>query len=805
MKHASLFWFQLLLGVVLIGARVSTQAQDPTLTKLRQQVETQAMQSLSEKLFVHTDRQFYIAGEVMWFRLFYVDGILHQPLDVSKVAYLELLDKDQKSVLQTKVGLGTGKGSGSLLLPLTLTSGHYVVRAYTAWMKNTGPDFLFEKPITIVNSFRKLGLPASNDSLAYDAQFFPEGGHLVNGLPAKIAFKVVDRKTGRGVDCQGFLLNRNDTVARFTSLKFGMGSFSFTPTSGTPYRVVLTDRRSRTITGSLPAIDEQGYTLRVDEGETGQLKVTARTNKPAPDSQNPVVYLVGHTRQSVKVAQVHSVHTGETTFLIPKNSLGEGISHFTLFDGAGKPVCERLYFKRPQPGLAIQIQPDKPQYASRTPVTLNLATTDPTGRPLDADLSVSVFRLDSLQTANESLPGYIWLTSDLRGAVESPDYYLTQTGPEADAAVDNLMLTQGWRRFRWETERAAKSSTVEAVPEHRSLAIQGRVINKQTGAPVPQILTYLSVPGAVSQLQSIRSDEQGRVRFEMDNFYGAKDVVLQVASADSTFRIDVSSPFTDASANTPLPIFTLSEPDRSALMERSLSMQVQTSYASHNVSVPQLPQLIDTTAFYGKADERYLLDAYTRFTVMEEVLSEYVPGVQVHRRNKHFSLRVYNVRYREFFEGEPLILLDGVPIVDTDRLMAFSPLKIRSLDVVTKRYFLGYSMLPGIVSFKTYKGDLAGFQLDPHSVVLEYDGLQAQREFAAPQYSNAAQLESRVPDFRNLLYWNPQVRTGAQGKSALSFYTCDQEGTYRVVVQGMTTDGCFNWSQQTFVVQPVVK
>ena len=184
---------------------------------------------------------------------------------------------------------------------------------------------------------------------------------------------------------------------------------------------------------------------------------------------------------------------------------------------------------------------------------------------------------------------------------------------------------------------------------------------------------------------------------------------------------------------------------------RSLAMQVQNSYFHAYENRPTTST--DSTTFYGQPDERYFLDRYTRFTVMEEVLSEYVPGVLVRRSGGRFVLRVSNMPYR---------------------LMAFSPLKIKSLDVVTKRYLLGYANLSGIISFKTYKSDLAGFQLDPRAVVLEYDGLQARREFAAPPYNTPAQVASRLPDFRTLLYWNPHVTTDAAGKATLRFTTSDQ-------------------------------
>ena len=127
---------------------VGTFAQAQPLTTIQQQFEQYQQQHLSEKLFAHTDRDTYTTGEVLWFRLFYVDGAAHKPLDVSKVAYLEVLDKDQKAVLQTKVALDSGQGTGLMVLPTALPSGHYVLRTYTHWMKLASPGFLFEKPLS---------------------------------------------------------------------------------------------------------------------------------------------------------------------------------------------------------------------------------------------------------------------------------------------------------------------------------------------------------------------------------------------------------------------------------------------------------------------------------------------------------------------------------------------------------------------------------------------------------------------------------------------------------------------------------
>ncbi len=94
----------------------------------------------------------------------------------------------------------------------------------------------------------------------------------------------------------------------------------------------------------------------------------------------------------------------------------------------------------------------------------------------------------------------------------------------------------------------------------------------------------------------------------------------------------------------------------------------------------------------------------------------------------------------------PLALLDGVPVFNSNRLMAFAPLKVRELDVITNHYFLGPVRHNGLVSFRTYRGDLAGFSLDAQALLLEYEGAQGQREFCAPRYDTPAARQSRRAD-----------------------------------------------------------
>jgi hypothetical protein len=153
------------------------------------------------------------------------------------------------------------------------------------------------------------------------------------------------------------------------------------------------------------------------------------------------------------------------------------------------------------------------------------------------------------------------------------------------------------------------------------------------------------------------------------------------------------------------------------------------------------------------------------------------------------------------FRESPLVLLDGVPVFDINSIMAFDPLKVSRLDVVSSRYYYGRLSFYGIVSYSTYTGDLAGFPVDKRAWVTEYDGLNWQREFYSPVYETEEQIYSRIPDHRTLLYWTPDVNTGPDGQAELTFYAGDLPGTYLMYVQGLTGDGMPGTASLTFEVE----
>lgn len=751
-----------------------------------------------EKIYVHIDRPGYLTGETMWFKIYLTDAAFHKPAELSDVAYIEVLDRALQPVLQTKVSLTDGKGNGSLFIPATLNSGNYIIRAYTSWMKNFSADYFFHKTVSFVNAFKKPEPEAVTTTAALDAQFFPEGGTLIGGIKSKVAFRVTNA-SGKGIAFTGAIINQqNDTVAHFTPLKFGIGSFTFTPQPDQIYRAVVHEASGKTSIVKFPAAVSTGYSMHVTDSVENTLHIsvhsTLQTEEPA------FVYTFIHARQVVAIAEAKYIKNGVATFTVAKQDLPEGINQITIFDGNLKPLCERLYFKKPESTFSINLKTDQTQYSNRRRVRVDLHTHYSSSSKA-SDLSVAVYKEDSIfYESGSGITDYFTLTSDLKGIIESPEYYRSNDAFVKEA-TDNLMLTHGWRRFQWSNVISNTYPVINFLPEYRGHIVKGMVRNAD-GSIAKGILTYAAAPGKITRLYGSRSNDKGEVYYEMQKSSGSANIVLQTnLKRDSTHRIEILSPFASDFSSIPIPPLRLSSSYAQALLDRSVALQVQDIYYRDQFERLAIREA-DSSAFYGPPDEKYILDAFTRFPVMEEVMREYVPGVMVRKRKDGFHFMVIDHVHNDVFNDTPLIMLDGVPIFDEDEIMAFSPLKVRKLEVITRRYYLGPLSFPGIVSYTTYNGDLGGFQLNPKSVKMNYEGLQLQREFYLPRYESQQQRQSRMPDQRTLLYWNPSAVTNADGSLQLEFYTSDQSGNFRVVVEGMTADGLTGSNATSFTVNP---
>lgn len=722
----------------------------------------QAPAAWQQKVYVHVNKTFFVGGELLWFSVYNVDATAQVPTDLEKLAFIELFNDKQQPVLQTTVALQGGRGWGALMMGDTMQTGNYLLRAYTNAMRNSGPTAFFETPITVVNTAQQPAWKDLEKLPMIDVQIFPEGGTLVYGLANNTAIRCIN-EWGEGIAATGAIVNQlKDTVARFTTCCGGRALFTWTPKKEEQYNIVVQPKASAKHIVPVPEPLTDGVAMRIKKAGAEKLEVTVQGSGMY---QNNNLLLIAGSEHKLQLRR------GSDDITLSEEDLPQGLSNLLLYDAAGTLLANQWWYRQPQDSLLINVKILQNAYGHRQEVKVDLHAATGSGAAVAADLSVSVFRIDSLQQIGFS--GMPYFGSELPEAFrEAPDLFVRTTGtPWMDG------------------KHGADGAVAVYMPQYEGPQVLAMITDKQTTKPAAGIRAHLSLPGKAFQFATAVSDTAGIVRFNLNGFTERQKALLTLAPERGGYAIKGLSYFEPKPPVRNTPRFALPEKWVAQLEEHYLSQQVQTAFGT----LPAVPVIndiaADTSTFFGQADKTYFLDAYTRFPTLEEVLREYVPEVAVRKRDAAFHYRVLNVPYGQFFDEDPLVLLDGVPQFDIDGLMAADPLKIRKLEVVTRRYAKGLDVYPGIMSFTTYGANRDGVPLPGGAQALNIAGNLSPQAFRQVQHSGLTEAGNRIPDRRLQLCWLPALQTGADGKQNFSFFTSDVAGTYAIVVHGITKGG----------------
>ena len=108
--------------------------------------------SYAEKVYLQLDGKVYTKGNIIWFKSIVLSAGNHFPSTLSGILYVELVDSNE-NILETKlIKLENGIGQGFFELFEAYAPGTYLIRAYTNWNKNFGPDFFFNEYIQVFDS-----------------------------------------------------------------------------------------------------------------------------------------------------------------------------------------------------------------------------------------------------------------------------------------------------------------------------------------------------------------------------------------------------------------------------------------------------------------------------------------------------------------------------------------------------------------------------------------------------------------------------------------------------------------------------
>jgi hypothetical protein len=680
-----------------------------------------------KEIFVHTDREVYIAGENIWFSLYVMDRQTSKISVNEHIAYFELLNQENRPVIQKRIRIVNGYGQGQVVLPDSLRTGSYTIRTYTGWMKNFLPENCFMKEIRIYNSFSKK---------AFIGKKYSETKQKVE--------------------------SNNDSA-------FGQS--------------------------------DPGLTMNVNNRRTDTLEIYISTDNRYRSANKNVFHLFIQTHGVINHVSSVSLFTNNIKISVPKNLLIPGINHITIFDSKGLPVCERYVYTPDKEKQFLTIQ-TKDSFKIREKVSLEIEMKNGLGNSLKGtNFSLTVTPVTDEKYTME-LADYMLFGTEF-GKIPQDKISGRKISDLSTAYIDSMLQTMKSNWIDWETILTGHLPGIKYLPESEDHYITGSLIerNIQTSGSGNYIL--MSLPGKEAVFQYSVTDKDGLFSFRLSIDDWLKDFVIQpaVSVGNSTIRIESSFPERYLAVISSVDSAYLSLP--SFVGKWSTNYQVSKLYESSYIGEPLSPDLppLKPKRFYGKPDIELYLDDYIKLPVMEEVFFELIPGVFLRNRKTGYELSINDPLDNKLYDKPPGMFVDGVVIRDPAVIANIDPEIVEKIEVVKNKYFVGDYLFYGIVNVISRAGDFNNVTLPDYAIRQQYRVLEPVWSFISPSYATKESLKSRIPDFRNTLYWNPCITPGIDGKVMVEFWTSDVKSNYIINIQGITSDGKLVTAQKIIKVE----
>ncbi len=719
----------------------------------------------AEQVYLQTDKGIYEPGEDLWFKSYVLDRGSLSLSGGSSTLFVEMLDKKDSIVWQEKYPVQAGIADGHIYIDKELNPGDYRIHAYTrfSFLDDTIRPF-YPKKIRIVKTIANKGYDSSvpPDTRVAKLTFFPEGGNLIERIPAKVAFKALNEK-GVPVAVDGVLQENGQTVARLESVHDGMGSFMLRPRKGSFYQAVLSDGR----TFAFPEIASLGLSLFLRKQTDEYVEFYIYQPKGTVAQK---IHLVGKMRGSLCCTAEGMLRESLKVRIPLKEFPQQGIVEFTLYSESMQPMAERLVYLHPQRKLHIRLRPDKERYKTREKGKLSIQVCDENGKPVQAHLGLSLF---DVAYKNEPVPenmlSYCFLSTEIKGNIHNPAYYFDEENKDRLQALDLLLLTQGWRRYVWD-----KDSTSVSLP-FLSDEIQGRQVigKKKKQQEVGNNSQLLQVSGPNADSRFIMTDSSGRFTIPTELLVALRGGYVYV------------KPMLDKDEYKPEVFFDGDFARADSLRRYCKSYQAYLDIALlHSDRLPMENLVVSQ-------DSSILLSEVTVTGTKGRVFRDRMMG----RLDSLAQMNLNNIyvcascglllNYKSDYQGHHAV--NNCPAKGKKQLVDGETYPIAK--------YQHYGTQKGGVAFTVidrqnvvyHAPKLSEEELLRMNNLFRVKGYYGKREFYQP---DELEMQSPIPDARNVLLWKPDIITDEQGKAEVEFFCSDINTGFIGVIEG--TDGVGN-------------
>lgn len=646
-------------------------------------------------------------------------------------------------------------------------------------------------------------IPVKATSNAVDVQFFPESGNFVYQLPNKIGVKAVNA-SGMGEDITGTIIDNDGIeVNTFTTEHLGMGYFIVNPQPNKSYVAKIKFKDGSESTLNLPKPIAAGYILSTNN--TSENLVAKVMMSESLIGKAELKLTAQHNGSTYFVSKSSSEKQVFTT-LIPKKDLPSGIIQLTLFSGENLPIAERLIFiKNESDQILTVVSTAKKSYQRKEKVDVDLQAIF-AEKPVQGSFSVAVTNASSVipDEENESnIFTSLLLSSDIPGYIEKPNYYFVNKNPKAQQHLDNLLLTQGWRRFVWKNVISDLGPATRYQPE-KALKISGTVTTYGNKPIAGGKVSLMSSSGGFFATDTL-TDENGRFSFYPMTFNDSTKFIVQARNAKDKKHVEIKLDVIDGqiitksknngdieiNVNEALSAYLkksnnfFDELTKRGLLEKTITLK--------EVSIVEKKDVIKNSSNLSRnADAVITSEQLQNCVTISQCLMGRVAGL-IFKNGVPYLLRNGNTPMHITVDGmqiEPE-MLDNMNVMDIEG--------IEILKSIGNTAIYGMNGGGGVMVITTKRGGgySSSSSFVPGIITYSPKGFYTPRQFYSPKYD----IPNSSSDSRTTIYWAPHIATDQNGKGQFSFYNSGEPGTYRLVVEGIDMIGNLSRSVYTYEVK----
>ncbi len=395
----------------------------------------QKNQLLFEKVFVHTNKTKYGLDDVIWFKAYVVTND-NKPSTKTTVLYVSLFSESGALIRTKNVLIQNGVGAGQFEVFGDVKKGNYYLQANTNYMRNFGEDNKYIQKIQVDETATSRTTDISN----YDAQVFPQGGYLLEGVKNTIGLKVLIN--GESANYTGTIVDsKNKEIVGFKNEHLGMTKTKFHYLPSERYQAVF-KLKDTTIKVKLPEAKKTGLTINTLKSTATTLNLELQTNLASINQSKTDYTLLFHQKNKlIDYAIINLIDTTTVTLDIDKTGFFNGVNTVTVFKD-NLPVLERKFF--------VYKEQIKQEITLEALVSQNDSTTYKIkleGDKIKGNMSVSVLPEHTNYKQTTTIESAFLLTPYIKGYLENPAYYFNTENTNRFNHADLLLLTQGWTQY----------------------------------------------------------------------------------------------------------------------------------------------------------------------------------------------------------------------------------------------------------------------------------------------------------------------------------------------------------------------